>query len=272
MEDRTAHGGGGLEGPARSYPAGEVVFRQDEPGRRMYVVHSGRVRLARHVAGVDVTLAVVGPGDFFGEMALLEKLPRTATATVVEAATLLEVGEADFEALVRRSGELSVRLLRRLSSRLREADRQIQALLAKSGAQRAIEALRAAAGAADAQGRRLLPARFGRDDLTSGAGLSPREAERTLGRLVSAGVLERTDGGLRLASEDVLGDFALYLELQERYDPLAADDLAGLSGLPEEEVHRIVKRLLDVRMRGAKAGAYEAYLELKRRFEYPDHP
>src|SRR5256714_12805836 len=150
-----------LEHLVRKHPAGTVLFREGDAGRSMYVIRSGKVSITKHIADSEITLAMLGPGEFFGEMALLEGLPRSAGATVVEEALLIEVEQGAFATVVRRNSEIAVRLMRRLSSRLREADRQIQALMSRSGAARALSLVRNLAGAPDAQGRRVLP-----DDVT----------------------------------------------------------------------------------------------------------
>src|SRR5437762_8287197 len=131
-----------LEHLVRKQPSGTVLFREGDRGQTMYVIRSGKVNISKHISDSDITLAVLGPGEFFGEMALLEGLPRSAGAMVVEDALLIEVEQAAFETLVRKNGEIAVRLMRRLSSRLREADRQIQSLMSRSGAARALSLVR----------------------------------------------------------------------------------------------------------------------------------
>jgi CRP-like cAMP-binding protein len=271
-------GPGALDALARPYPAGTVLFEEGDPGSRMYVLRAGRVKISKRIGGAEILLAVLGPGDFFGEMALLEKLPRTATATVVEDARLIEVDETTFESLVRRSSEISVRLLRRLSERLREADRQIQSLLAMGGAARLLETLRALAGPALGDGRRPLPPGLSLEELALRTGLRGDDARRSFQRLQQAGVVQHEGAAWMLAAEDALGDYLRYLELQEVYDPLTAEEMAEISGLPEDEVHRIIRRLLDARLAHDAgpafprrlADSYQTYLELKRRFEYPE--
>src|SRR3954468_15895096 len=162
----------------RGHAAGTVLFREGDRGKIMYVIRTGKVSIWRRISETDVTLATLGPGEFFGEMALLEGLPRSAGATVVEDALLIEVEQAAFETLVRKNGEIAVRLMRRLSSRLREADRQIQALMSRSGAARALSLVRNLAEAPDAEGRRLLPADLTPDALTARVGLAGPEAKR----------------------------------------------------------------------------------------------
>ena len=132
----------------RDFPAGAVIFEEGDPGSRLYVIQSGRVRIVKRTGGRPVTLARLGAGEFFGEMALLDRLPRSAAAVVDEAARVLELDEAAFERLVAERGEVALRILRRLSRRLRESNRQIRDFLSADAECRAVALLRALAGAA----------------------------------------------------------------------------------------------------------------------------
>src|SRR5438477_2446241 len=163
---------GSLDHLVRRHHAGTILFREAEKGEKMYVIRSGKVKIWKHISESEITLAVLGAGEFFGEMALLEGLPRSAGATVVEDALLIEVEQAAFETLVRKNGEIAVRLMRRLSSRLREADRQIQSLMSRSGAARALSLVRTLAELPDRKGRRVLPEELTPEVVMSRVGLS----------------------------------------------------------------------------------------------------
>src|SRR4051812_47901749 len=106
----------------RDYPAGTVIFEERDPGSRMYVIRSGKVKIYRHLEGKEIVLAFLAPGDFFGEMALLEGLPRSASAMCVEDAQLVEVDQSTFEEMIRRNIEIAVRVMRKLAARVRELD------------------------------------------------------------------------------------------------------------------------------------------------------
>src|SRR5438876_3901338 len=160
-----------VEHLVRRHPSGTVLFREGDRGQTMYVIRSGKVNIWKRIADSEITLAVLGSGEFFGEMALLEGLPRSAGAMVVEDALLIEVEQAAFETLVRKNGEIAVRLMRRLSSRLREADRQIQSLMSRSGAARALSLVRTLAESPDKHGRRHLPEELTPDMVTARVGL-----------------------------------------------------------------------------------------------------
>lgn len=111
---------------ARSYRAGEVVFQEGDIGRALFILESGRVELTRRGSdGRPVPLYTLKPGEFFGEMALLESLPRSATAVAVEPSRLHLLYRAKLEALLGSEPRIGVgimsHLARLLSARLRRA-------------------------------------------------------------------------------------------------------------------------------------------------------
>lgn len=108
---------------------GEVIFREGDVGHTMYVLTSGKVRISKKVQGQERTLAVLGPGDFFGEMAILNGAPRTATATAESATKLLVLSAKAFEKMVVKNAEIAVRLLRKLAGRLDAANQLIEVLM-----------------------------------------------------------------------------------------------------------------------------------------------
>lgn len=113
----------------RDFREGEVIFREGEAGRVMYVIQQGRVRLARRCASGERAVAVLGPGDFFGEMAILNDKPRVATAVAIEAVNAMELDERTLEGMVEHSGDVAMRLIRRLARRLDSANAFIEILL-----------------------------------------------------------------------------------------------------------------------------------------------
>jgi CRP-like cAMP-binding protein len=98
---------------------GDLIFREAEPGEHMYVIIQGRILIFKTVDGRRIELAVLEKGDFFGEMALLDRLPRTASAEVLEDAELLVISPADFDEMLKKNTEIAVRIMRKYSQRLR---------------------------------------------------------------------------------------------------------------------------------------------------------
>jgi CRP-like cAMP-binding protein len=118
----------------RRFPAGRAVFREDEGGDDFYIILEGEVEITKSYpdtggAGPRTeVLNVLGPGDFFGEMALLEGEKRFATATAKTSVECLVFGRAEFDGLVGENTRLAVQMMRSLSRRLREACRHPRAV------------------------------------------------------------------------------------------------------------------------------------------------
>lgn len=111
------------------FPAGEVLFREGDAGEDMYIIQSGRVAIKKRTgANKDVTLAVLEKGDFFGEMAVLERMPRSATAEMDEAGDLIVISGDTFGDMIKSNPEIAFRMLRKYSIRLREMVKQIEIL------------------------------------------------------------------------------------------------------------------------------------------------
>ena len=117
---------------------GQVLFHEGDEGDDMYIIQSGRVAIKKKVKDGDTTLAVLEKGDFFGEMAILERMPRSATAEVIEEGDLIVISGEMFGDMIKANPEIAVRMLRKQSIRLRETNRQLESLMASGrGARRA---------------------------------------------------------------------------------------------------------------------------------------
>jgi len=105
------------------FDAGDTIFTAGEEGQTLFVIQTGVVDLVGK-DGQEV-LASLEKGDFFGEMSLLEGTPRTYSAVAREDAEAIEIGPALFDRMIRSNIELAVRMLRKLSFRLAEAERRL---------------------------------------------------------------------------------------------------------------------------------------------------
>ncbi len=114
--------------------AGDAIFSEGELGTEMFIIQRGQVEILRRVGDEDRQVAVLERGDFFGEMALLEDLPRSATARALTDAGLLRIDGATFDQMLRDNPEIAVRMMRKLSRRLRDTDRLLQDALGSSSA------------------------------------------------------------------------------------------------------------------------------------------
>jgi hypothetical protein len=101
---------------------GEYVFHEGDLGTEMYIIHEGKIEILNKVAGKESVLAVLEKGDFFGEMSVLEDMPRAASARAISDVRLLQINGSTFDQMLRENPEIAVRVMRKLSRRLREAD------------------------------------------------------------------------------------------------------------------------------------------------------
>src|SRR5580692_7311913 len=132
----------GLERFARDFAAGTVLFEEGQPGDYMYVVQSGEVEIRRMVGETERVLAVLTPGEFLGEMAILNGRPRSATAIVRVDARLLVIEGKTFEAMLRARPEIALRIIKSLATRLEDANQHIELLLLPTPNHRVVQCLR----------------------------------------------------------------------------------------------------------------------------------
>ncbi len=211
----------------RAAPAGTVLFREGEPGHDMYVIQAGRVELLRKVKDRESVLAVLPPGEFFGEMAILNNRPRSATAIVVEDARLLVIGPRTFEAMIRGSAEIAVRMIKKLAGRLEQGNQQIETLLLRDANHRVVHVLRKVAESLGRQsdGGVYIPISLG--ELAGRVGLQDHEVAEVLERLAQAKLIMMVDPEHALEGEEQSGyvipevgrlqDFLEFLEMKERF-------------------------------------------------------
>jgi CRP-like cAMP-binding protein len=113
----------------RRYPKDTVVFFENEEGDFLFMILEGRIKVT--ILGDDgreIILSVLGPGDFFGEMALLDNEPRSATAIAVEDSELLSLHRTDFQSVLADNRSITSALIKILTVRLRRANQQISTL------------------------------------------------------------------------------------------------------------------------------------------------
>lgn len=260
----------------RRYASGTVLFEENDPGTRMYVIRSGRVRIFRRMGKDEVELATLGPGDFFGEMALLEGLPRSASAQVAETCQLVEVDGTTFQDMIHNSAEIAIRIMRALATRVRELDFRLQNLLAESGVGRSIEVLRWLLPKGQPEGDFVrIDASRVHVAITAQARLPLDQVEEVLERLRKAGCIREDGKDILIAANHRLEQYETYLDLKRRYQP--SDRIpAEVQSISPDDKKKAVERLLkalgkQTRDEGDSESAlrsqYRRYVELQRRFE-----
>jgi CRP/FNR family transcriptional regulator, cyclic AMP receptor protein len=204
----------------KEYPRGTVLFREGEPGKEMYVLQAGKIAISKYVRDVEKILAVLGPGEFFGEMAIIANKPRNATATVTEDAKCLVIDPKTFEGMIRGNAEIAVRMIKKLADRLSEADAQIENLLLSDPNSRVVHQI---VQAVQTRGR---PMEEGTEidfvvrDMPRTIGVGEPAIRNLLDRLERAGLIERSGDRLTIYDAARLHDFLQYLEMKWKFGDL----------------------------------------------------
>ena len=219
-----------LDRLAREYPANTVLFEEGQPGDEMYIIVSGEIELRRQVGDVERVLAVLPAGEFFGEMAILNGRPRSATAVARSHTRVFVIDGTTFEAMLRARPEIALRIIRSLSTRLDAANHHVELLLLPTADHRVVQCLRRMAeeqiqraGIAMAHGTAILvPANA--NDIAERVGLPLDEVTEVIDRLRTAQLVTTTgdngiDGeGFVVPEVGRLLEFLEFLTLKSKFE------------------------------------------------------
>ena len=107
-------------------PEGEYIFREGDLGTEMFIIQEGEVHITKRLGTEDRVLTRLEKGHFFGEMAILDSAPRSADAIAHTDVKLIPINGSRFDEMIRRNPEISVRIMRKYSRRIREANQLLQ--------------------------------------------------------------------------------------------------------------------------------------------------
>ncbi len=202
----------------RTCSAGETLFREGDAGDTMYVIQTGRVRITKEVGGEVKSLAVLGAGEFFGEMAILNNRPRTATAEIIEDARMLVIDAKTFAQMIASNTEIAIRLIKKLARRLDAADALIEILMHRDPKARVILGLSReveVGSVVQEDGSVLVPIQP--ETLAEQVGLTVEETDDVLSRLSRLRIVDVTPDGFVINDVSRLGEFLDFLEMREKF-------------------------------------------------------
>ena len=114
---------------AKTFEAGSVIISEHEPGDCFYLIQSGRVQLVKCVNGKKKNLDILMPGEFFGEMAILENTPRSATCVAIDKVEVLEFNKQNFEILITGNPQIAMILIKLFCKRIYDQKRRFKTLV-----------------------------------------------------------------------------------------------------------------------------------------------
>jgi CRP/FNR family cyclic AMP-dependent transcriptional regulator len=186
----------------REYPKNSVILFEDDPGDALYIVSAGQVKVVLiGEDGREVILSVLGDGDFFGEMALIDDEPRSAHVIAMKDSQLLVLRRVDFQAQLEAHPKIGLKLLRVLVQRLRRADEKIGGLVLLDVNGRVARLLLDLA--AEGGGPRITR-RLTHHTIAQMIGSSRETVSRAMRELVDRGLIEVTRREISITNRDGL--------------------------------------------------------------------
>jgi CRP/FNR family cyclic AMP-dependent transcriptional regulator len=202
----------------RIYKSQESIFSEGEIGAEMFIIQSGKVRISKKTKDNETTLVILENGDFFGEMAVIDKGPRSASATAVEETKCIVLNEELFEQQMQNNARIVKKILKNMSARLRDANKQIENLLIKDTNRRVANYL---LQMALRHGKTRENIGLGHEltigELAKMVGLSNdvEKVREIIDKLTRAKILSMEEGQMTVVSLENLEKFIHYLEMKE---------------------------------------------------------
>ncbi|MCP4229159.1 MAG: Crp/Fnr family transcriptional regulator [bacterium] len=201
------------------YAPGDALCIEGKVGEEMFIIQSGEVRIHKRVRDRETTLAILKAGDFFGEMAIIDNEPRSASATAVNECKIIILSRDIFESQIKTNPKIIMSILRKMSERLRNADRQIKALLMRDNNSRVTGTLLLLMSKYGKPGENGIVMEPGitRKELVSMTGLPVEKVDEVMQTLANARIVTISADQLIVSSADNLEKFMNYLEMKEQF-------------------------------------------------------
>jgi len=189
----------------RNVTRGSIIMAAGDPTDSLYIVLSGRLKVMMSDAdGKEVILTIIGPGEFFGEMGLIDDSPRSASVVAIEACELLAITRRDFKKCLAENFEMSMAVMRGLVRRLREADRKIGSLALLDVYGRVARLLLDMSETVD--GQKMVTKRLPKQDIAKMIGASREMVSRVMKDLQMGGFIEMRGSTIVLRDTILLPD------------------------------------------------------------------
>jgi CRP-like cAMP-binding protein len=194
----------------KSYGKKNIVFHEGDYGDTLYIIKSGRIKIAKvTIDGREKTLCVLQTGDFFGEMAIFDDLPRSATAEAIDNdVKLLALSKADFERAINETPSIALRIMRDLTRRIRQVNQQVEDLAFKDVHGRVASTLYLLMKTEGVRqnGKSSVLLRMTHQDLANMVGSSRETVTRALNRLQDDGVISISHQQIAILKPEILAE------------------------------------------------------------------
>jgi len=193
----------------KAYSRKSIVFHEGDHGDTLYIIKSGRVKIAKvAIDGREKTLTIMQPGDFFGEMAIFDNLPRSATAEAIDSEVrLFGLSKKDFERLIHEYPSIALRIMKDLTRRIRQINQQVEDLAFKDVHGRVSSTLfHLLETEENIRGQSLTRLRMTHQDLANMVGSSRETVTRALNRLQNEGIISISHQQIEILDREYLAE------------------------------------------------------------------
>jgi len=187
----------------QTFDAGKAIFQEGDQGDHMYIIQTGSVRISKNVGGREHELAILEKGDFFGEMAIVSRIARTATATAVNTTQLLAFDRQGFVGMIEKNAKIALNIIDKLCRRLQNANSQIQMMFKRN--QRSLIALNLYTRFGDRKpDEQYLPVDRTIEQISLNLETPPKVVQEHVNELASSGILAVKGNGIWLVDKNKL--------------------------------------------------------------------
>lgn len=187
----------------RTATRGSIIMAAGDPTDSLYIILSGRFKVMMSDAeGKEVILCILGPGEFFGEMGLIDDAPRSASVVAIEPCELLVITRRDFKKCMTENADMAMAVMKGLVRRLREADRKIGSLALLDVYGRVARLLLDMSETVD--GQKMVTKRLPKQDIAKMIGASREMVSRVMKDLQTGGYIEMRGSSIVLRDTIIL--------------------------------------------------------------------
>jgi len=178
----------------RAFPKGRMIVAEGEPSAALYILLSGRAKVQRSDSeGKEVILAILGAGECFGEMSLIDDAPRSASVITIESCDFMAINKDAFKEILLENPQIAMKIMKGLVKRLREADRKIETLALLDVYGRVARALIDFSEEVD--GERIVKGKLPRQEIAKMIGASREMVSRVMKGLEAEGYIVPLESG-----------------------------------------------------------------------------
>ncbi len=170
-----------------TFQKGDIIFCEYEPGDNFYLIQSGRVQILKILGDIEKTIDILQPGEIFGEMAILEEAPRSATAIALDEVKALEFNRENFEILMQGNPQIALKLLKLFTKRIYDQKRRFMILTLEDIEARVADVflMLAENSGPPEEGINKMEFTTTVDDIAHWAGMSPAKCREVMNHFVS---------------------------------------------------------------------------------------